>query len=396
MPRRRLRRVARLALIFLAAVLVAASPAHAAPDDGYPPGQPAPGRTCPNSRPGQIAISPHNGKRFVCTLIAGTKRWWPPGTPLPTPSPSAPAAAPHMPPGYTPSYVLPTSALAATTVRRDIAYDTQSPAQKLDLYLPKGVTHPPLVIWIHGGAFVFGDKAMLGFDDSARALQTLLRNGLAVAGLNYRLADEAKFPAAGQDVKSAIRFLRANAATYGFDPTRFATWGESAGAYLAVMTGATGDQPSVFDSPQDKNRATSAAVSAVVDLFGNANFRTMRANLLSHPCGPHLSQPAPATVPDNPWFGDPSLSQTQAAIDKANMLPFLSTEKPLPAFFIFHGEEDCGVNPQDSRDLDARLRSLGAQSSLTLVPHAGHGDTKVWAAAASMGATLRSFFAHHG
>jgi len=282
------------------------------------------------------------------------------------------------------------------TVYRDIAYGTASPSQKFDLYLPKGVVHPPLVIWIHGGGFVFGDKAMLEFDDNARALQTLLSNGLAVAGLNYRLIDEAKFPAAGQDVKSAIRFLRASAATYGFDPTRFAAWGESAGAYLAVMAGATGDQPSVFDSPQDKNRSVSAAVSAVVDLFGNANFRTMRSNLLSHPCGPHLSQPAPATVPDNPWFGDLSLPQTQVAIDKANMIPFLATDKPLPAFFIFHGEEDCSVNPQDSIDLHARLLSLGAKSSLTLVPRAGHGDTKVWSAANVMGATLRSLFAHRG
>lgn len=380
-----------LTVALVAGQLIAAAPlAMAAPDDGYPPGQPAPMRTCPNTRIGQVATSPYNGKHFVCRMIDGAKHWWLQGTPLPAATPA------HMPPGYTPTYVLPASALATMTVLRDLAYGTTSPSQKLDLYLPKGVAHPPLVIWIHGGAFVFGDKAMLGFDDSARVVQTLLANGLAVAGLNYRLADEAKFPAAGQDVKAAIRFLRANAATYGFDPTRFATWGESAGAYLAVMTGTTGDQPSVFDAPQDRNRTTSAAVSAVVDLFGNANFRTMRANLLSHPCGPNLRQPAPTSVPDNPWFGDPSLPQTQAAIDKANLIPYLATEKHLPAFFIFHGEEDCAVNPQDSRDLDSRLRSLGARSTLSLVPHAGHGDTKVWAAANIMGATLRSFFAPHG
>jgi acetyl esterase/lipase len=385
-----------LAPLLLLAMLAGAPAANAALDDGYPPGQPAPGRTCPDSRVGQVAVSPFNGKRFVCTMIDGTKRWWPPGTPLPTPSPSASGAVPHMPPGFKPTYVPPASALSSMTIRRDIAYGSDSPAQRLDLYLPTGVSKPPLVIWIHGGGFVFGDKAALGFDEGARMLQTLTRNGMAVAGINYRLADEAKFPAAGQDVKSAIRYLRAHAATYGFDSSRFAVGGDSAGAYLAVMAGATGDQPSVYDNPRDKNRATSASVTAVVDLFGNANFRTMQANLLTHPCGPHLSQPAPATLPDNPWFGDSALPKTRAAIDKANLYPYLATVNPRPAFFIFHGDEDCSVNSADSIELDARLRSLGAQSSLTLIPHAGHGDAKVWAAAASVGSVLRSLFTRHG
>ena len=122
----------------------------------------------------------------------------------------------------------------------------------------------------------------------------------------------------------------------------------------------------------------------------------MQANLLTHPCGPHLSQPAPATLPDNPWFGDPALPKTRAAIDKANLYPYLATVNPRPAFFIFHGDEDCSVNSADSIELDARLRSLGAQSSLTLIPHAGHGDAKVWAAAASVGSVLRSLFTRHG
>ena len=386
-----------LTLILL--TLIATAPrAHAALDDGYPPGQPAPGRTCPDSKVGQVAISPFNGKHFVCTLIDETKRWWPPGTPLPTASPNGatPESGSHMPPGFRHTYVLPAAALSTMTVHRDIAYGSDSPAQQLDIYLPKGVTNPPLVIWIHGGGFIFGDKDVLGFDEGAHMLQTLTRNGLAVAGINYRLADEAKFPAAGQDVKSAIRYLRAHAATYGFDPARFATWGDSAGAYLAVMAGATGDQPSVFDSPRDKNRTTSAAVSAVVDLFGNANFRTMKAHLLHHPCGPHLSQAAPATMPDNPWFGDPALSQTQRAIDQANLYPYLATVSPRPAFFIFHGDEDCSVSPYDSIDLDTRIRSLGGRSSLTLVAHAGHGGAGVWSAADSMGSTLRTFFNRHG
>jgi len=378
----------------LIAMAASAPSALAALDDGYPPGQPAPGRTCPDSNVGQVAISPFNGKRFVCTMIDGTKRWWTPGVPLPKPSP--PASPIHMPPNFKPSYLLPAAVLSTLTVHRDVAYGKASAAQKLDLYVPRGVTNPPLVIWIHGGGFVFGDKAVLGFDEGAHMLQTLTSNGLAVAGINYRLADEAKFPAAAQDVKSAIRFLRAHATTLGVDPQRFATWGDSAGAYLALMAGATGDQKTVFDNAHDANGTTSAAVSAVVDLFGNANFRTMRSNLLSHPCGPHLSTPAPATLADNPWFGSTSLPATQTAMDQGNLYPYLAALKQRPAFYIFHGDEDCAVSIYDSIELDKTLRNSGFQSSLTVVPHAGHGDARVWDAATSMGATLKALFSARG
>lgn len=394
MARRRgcLRAVAAVAL--LTAAVTTAPGAHAALDDGYPPGQPAPGRTCPDSRIGQVLISPVKGTRLVCTMVDGTKRWWVPGTPVPTPSPSSMTA--HMPPGFSPSYRLPESALRSMSVRRDIAYGTSSPAQKLDIYLPRGVANPPLVIWIHGGGFVFGDKAALGFDEGARLLQTLTRNGMAVAGINYRLADEARFPAAGQDVKSAIRFLRAHASQYGFDPHSFATWGDSAGAYLALMAGATGDQRTVFDNPRDPHAATSAAVSAVIDLFGNADFRTMRANLLSHACGPGLTQPPPTSLADNPWFASPTLPSTQVALDQASLYPYLATLQNPPDFFIFHGAEDCSVNPMDSVELNRRLQAMGVRSSLTIVAHAGHGGAAVWAAAASMAQAIRSRLSARG
>jgi acetyl esterase/lipase len=383
-----------LATSLLIAMAASGPSALAALDDGYPPNQPAPGRTCPTSNVGQVSISQFNGKHFVCTVIDGTKRWWLQGVPLPKPTP--PSSTPHMPPNYKPTYVIPASALATMTVYRDIPYAKDSAAQTLDVYVPRGVLNPPLVIWIHGGGFVFGDKAVLGFDEGAHMLQTLTSNGLAVAGINYRLADEAKFPAAGQDVKSAIRFLRVHAATYGVDSRRFATWGDSAGAYLALMAGATGDQKTVFDNPHDANGTTSAAVSAVVDLFGNANFRTMRSNLLSHPCGPHLSTPAPATLSDNPWFGSTSLPATQTAIDQGNLYPYLAALKQRPAFYIFHGDEDCAVSIHDSIELDKNLGNARFLSTLTVVPHAGHGDARVWAAAAVMGPALKALFSSRG
>ena len=113
-----------LATSLLFTIAGSAPSALAAHDDGYPPGQPAPGRTCPNSKVGQVAISPFNGKHFVCTMIDGTKRWWTPGVPLPKPSP--PASPIHMPPSFKPSYLLPAAVLSTLTVHRDVAYGKAS------------------------------------------------------------------------------------------------------------------------------------------------------------------------------------------------------------------------------------------------------------------------------
>ena len=90
----------------------------------------------------------------------------------------------------------------------DVPYADISPAQKLDIYLPDAGDGPfPVAIYIHGGAFMHGDKA----DSSIHSFLFGLERGYAVASLNYRLSGEAIFPAGVQDVKAAVRFLRAHA-----------------------------------------------------------------------------------------------------------------------------------------------------------------------------------------
>ena len=118
---------------------------------------------------------------------------------------------------------------------RDIAYAPVSGAQKLDLHLPaQAGDRLPLVVVIHGGAFLMGDKTM-----DAEEIAALVDAGFAAAALNYRLSGEARFPAAVEDVKAAVRFLRANAAEYGLDPDRFGAFDASAGGHLACMLGVT-------------------------------------------------------------------------------------------------------------------------------------------------------------
>ena len=118
---------------------------------------------------------------------------------------------------------------------------------KLDIYVPNSGSGPfPVIVAIHGGAFLMGDKA----DGQLTPMLAGLDRGYAVVSINYRLSNEAKFPAQINDVKAAIRFVRANAGTYGLDPNEFAAWGGSSGGYLAAMLGTSGGVADLEDTSQ--------------------------------------------------------------------------------------------------------------------------------------------------
>ena len=119
-----------------------------------------------------------------------------------------------------------------------IPYANESEAQYLDLYVPDGES-PQLFVLIHGGGFVAGDADTR----QVRFMYEYFRDkGYACASINYRLAQEAPFPAAIEDCKAAIRFLRFHAADYGYNAEKIALFGESAGGYLALMCAATTDE----------------------------------------------------------------------------------------------------------------------------------------------------------
>jgi acetyl esterase/lipase len=372
------------------------SPARAAnPDDGYPQGVAAPGRTCPNSEVGFTAVSEITQKTLICTLINGEKKWWIQGEPLPAAPAATPTATSNATPSanngdsssnvpeiqYTPKYKLPAKSLAKMKVFENVIYSRNSPTHRLDIYMPKGVVKPPLIVWTHGGGFVFGDEDFMKFDESAKLLEVFIKNGIAVASVNYRLAQEALFPAAGVDTKRAIRFLRANASKYGYDPKKFATGGDSAGSYLALMAGITGDQSSPFDDPNDPNLKTSAAVTAVIDLFGNADFFEMPLNNAKYPCD-QSKNPYPVAAGNmHPWFGDITDPKVQDAMKSGGLYPYLKAAKSIPVFYIFHGSDDCSVSPYDSKNLDKAVKTLNGKSNLTIVPGAIHGGEGVWKAA---------------
>lgn len=127
----------------------------------------------------------------------------------------------------------------------DIPYAQLSPSQKLDIYLPESGDGPfPVVLNIHGGAFARGDKRDVRLLPMLRGLS----RGHAVVSVNYRLSGEAIFPAGVQDVKAAIRWLRARGHEYLLDPERIVAWGNSSGANFAAIVAVTADE-SFFDDP---------------------------------------------------------------------------------------------------------------------------------------------------
>ena len=393
--------------VLVASVLVIPATNAANPDDGYPDGQAAPGRTCPNNDEGFKQVSTHNGKTLVCTVIDGVKKWWIEGEPLPV-APSKPAETSkptetskpastttddNMPPGFKHTYNLPAKSLSKMKVFDDVSYSALDSKMRLDIYLPKSVAKPPLMIWVHGGGMVFGNENTIKYDEGAKLLEVLIKNGIAVASVNYRLATEVPYPKTGQDVKTAIRYLRANAAKYGFNPKKFAIGGDSAGGYLALMAATTGNQKSLFDDPADPNLKTSASVSAVFDLFGNANVLTMTENKIKYPCQDKNDFAYGLDPKLNIWFGDVTLPENREKVDSANLYPFLAKNKTLPNFFIFHGTADCSVSKYDSIELDKTVKALKGKSVLKLIPGENHGGPKIWVEANKQVPALVKVFA---
>ena len=146
----------------------------------------------------------------------------------------------------------------------DVAYADQSENQKMDIYLPdEGVGPFPVIVFIHGGAFWGGERR----DFQMHYVANGIRRGYAVVSMDHRLSNEAKFPEPVYDVKAAIRFLRANAATYLLDTDHIGVCGASAGGYMVTMLGATGDMDA-FEDRTMGNAEYSSAVQCVISLFG--------------------------------------------------------------------------------------------------------------------------------
>ena len=240
----------------------------------------------------------------------------------------------------------------------DLAYVKDGdPNQRLDLVVPAapgdGNAPVPLIVWIHGGGWEQGSY----HQNPARAMAA---RGYAVASIGYRLSSQAKYPAQLEDCKAAVRWLRAHAAEYGIDPARIGVWGASAGGHLAALLGTTAKEKR-FDVGENLDR--SSAVRCVIDSFGPADF--------FHWGDPPLpaSYDTPNTALAHLLGG--RLADHEELARLASPVTFV--DKDAAPFLIMHGEKDPVVPPQQSVVLDAALRKAGVESTLVIVPGAGHG-----------------------
>ena len=226
----------------------------------------------------------------------------------------------------------------------------------LDVYLPAtGKSSYPVVIWIHGGAWMSNDKyADMGY--MTQTLKSLIDSGYAVASIDYRWSTQAIFPAQIQDCNQALEFLYQNASKYKLDRNRFALMGFSAGGHLANLLGLSDDNK-VKDFYASGERPH-FKIKLVLDFYGPSDFFTLKGNDNKDPYNP-------ITL----LLGGMVSDKTSLAKEAS---PVTYIDKNDPPFLIVQGEKDESVNPDQSISLNSKLNAAGVKSEVIIVPGAPH------------------------
>lgn len=246
------------------------------------------------------------------------------------------------------------SARAAFTSITNLRYQTGTQVrQVLDIHRPAPLpaTPMPVILWIHGGGWLSGHK------DDAPQINEITTAGYVLAAMNYRYSSTAPFPAQIQDVKAAIRFLRANAATYNLDPSRIAVWGQSAGAHLAALAAVTsGVSQTTLGQPFDvgDNLSVSSAVQACV-AFATPSY-VGDAAVNDTTVSTYLGGLLPGALP------------TAQAANCYNPA-YLGNDPP---FLAVHGLTDTLVPPIYGSNLHNALVAAGGSSTYVPLPGVGH------------------------
>ncbi|NSW54966.1 MAG: alpha/beta hydrolase [Armatimonadetes bacterium] len=241
-------------------------------------------------------------------------------------------------------------------VVRDVTYLTvDGRALRLNIARPK--TPPadpmPVIVFIHGGAWRSGNA------DPSRNYP-LAQRGYFTASIEYRLSQEALFPAQIHDCKAAIRWIRKYARELNVDPNRIGVWGSSAGGHLVALLG-TSIGVQALEGPG--NEGFSSAVQCVVDMFGPSDLPA----LLGKPSNIDRTRP---DCPEAQLIGGliaDNLEKARAAS------PVTYVDGNEPPFLILHGTEDPTVPFNQSEILDEALRKVGADVTFVPVKGAGHG-----------------------
>ena len=257
-----------------------------------------------------------------------------------------------------------TSLIISTTVEcfsqtapthKDIIYATVDGKElKLDLYLPSNPDTSGLLVFVHGGAWRGGSK-----DGVPKVFPD---NGIPTASIEFRQSTEAKFPAQIHDIKAAIRFLRANGATYGYSAEKIVIVGSSSGGHLATLTAVTYGNAEL-EGKVGSNLQQSSNVQAIVDYYGATNLTTILAQ--STPFGLNMRKPALELL----LGSEPDKNMELARLAS----PVFHVDKTDPPLLIFHGEQDPQMPISQSHELAGAYKKLGLDVQFEVVYGAAHG-----------------------
>lgn len=235
----------------------------------------------------------------------------------------------------------------------DIVYKTftgDSRSLLLDIYRPDNGQIYPAVIMVHGGGWSSGDKSM-----ERPMAQRIAMEGYVTVPVEYRLTPEAPYPAAVHDIKSAIRWVKANAAAYGIDTTKIAIEGESAGGQLAMLVAMT-NQNSLFEEV-DAGGQSSSIVHAAIDVDGIVDFLSPRVlNLKRKPNAADVS-----------WLGGTFDEKPQLWKEASPI--FWVNERSVPVAFIVSGVARFHAGRDEMVDM---LNHYGIYSERHQVPDSPH------------------------
>ncbi len=223
---------------------------------------------------------------------------------------------------------------------------------QLDLWKPKTASQPlPAIICIHGGGWYKGERSSM-----ANLAQALAAQGFVTATISYRLSGEAKFPAAMQDCKAAVRFLRANAAKFGINANAIGVTGLSAGGHLAALLTTSGGVKEL--EGEGGHADHSSTVQAGIAMGAQSDLESARIGELS-------------SKPDDPFYRT-FLGDSQAKVPQTYALasPRHHLDKADPPLLFMTGElDDPSTHADDAR---ADLAKLSIPTGLEVIPQAPH------------------------
>lgn len=314
-------------------------------------------------------------------------------------------------------------------------FDNKTKDLRLNIYKPQNVTVPtPVLVYIHGGGWSMGTYAdpgtapnndatantaaqpnfmrvlgprpadnenanaqndLMSSDNrsSLEVFKEVVRHGITLVSIDYRLNSEAYYPAQIYDVKGAIRFIRAHANEYGIDPNRIAVSGTSAGAHLAALLGTTNNNPG-YEGTVGGNIQYSSAVSAVIDYYGPTDLLTMAPEMSTTLQSPEDA----AEIHDSPRAmesvllgfnkddqGVALLRQLYQANDRQSPYwpyvelaiqgsPVHQVTPQTPPMFIAHGGRDTLVPIAQSHRLRDALTANGVENLFISNSEAPHGN----------------------